>query len=226
MARPVPQFKARIVPGSYALSRLAADTQVSRLADALQQAAQSEDSPEGVTKPDLAILDCPAGDGILTRMALHAADTVAVPMNFSAIDLTANEITIRLIAAAREERGGKPAFAGIIPNRIPRRDTVARDLAFLVAARLPLLPTIPESAMIRRTGSAEKMERRMVVSGRPRSKAAKQFRALYEVLSGGRDWSREDGLADLAEQLRVPGSSLVSVEDQLMETPLEQVATP
>ncbi len=202
VAQRVPELNCLILPGSYALSELPPDLPLNVLSDCIQSVAhEARDLEDRAFYPDLVIIDCPGGDVAMTRMALYAADCVAVPMNFSALDLTANETTVNLIAAIRDLRGGRPVLAGIIPNRIHRGDTVARDLAFLVASRIPLLPTIPESNLIRRTGSASDLGRRVVVKSHRKSPAAEQFRLLFSVLTGKRRWSREDGLQYLAEQL-------------------------
>jgi chromosome partitioning protein len=199
----LPQFNCLVLPGSYALSDLPKDTPLNALADCIHFTCfEVTDATRQAFLPDLVIIDCPGGDVAMTRMALYAADCVAIPMNFSALDLTANETTINLIASIRDLRGDRPTLAGIIPNRIQRGDSIARDLAFLVASRIPLLPTIPESNLIRRTGAAEDLDKRMVVKSHPKSSAAQQFRLLFEVLNSDRPWSRDDGLQNLAVQLK------------------------
>jgi chromosome partitioning protein len=216
VAHHVPAFNCLILPGSYELSDLPPNLPLNALSDCIHSiACQSQDAAGEPFSPDLVIIDCPGGDVVMTRMALYAADCVAVPMNFSALDLTANETTINLIAAVRDLRGGKPALAGIIPNRIQRGDSVARDLAFLVASRIPLLPTIPESNLIRRTGSAADLDRRVVVKSHPKSSAAEQFRLLFRVLNGDRPWSRDDGLHDLAEQLKTTSDWLMKESEEV-----------
>ena len=71
-----------------------------------------------------------------------------------------------------------------------------------MASRVPLLPAIPESNLIRRTGFDADPGRRLVVSSHPKSRAAERFRLLHHVLGGEQAWSREMGLQDLALQLR------------------------
>ena len=215
VAQHVPTFNCLVLPGSYALSDLPTDLPLNTLSDCIRSIASEHWDVAGqALSPDLVIIDCPGGDLAMTRMALYAADCVAIPMNFSALDLTANETTINLIASVRDLRGGRPALACMIPNRIQRGDSVARDLAFLVASRIPLLPTIPESNLIRRTGSAADIGRRVVVKSHPRSSAAGQFRLLFEVLTGGRPWSREDGLQSLCEQLNTTPEELMQGSEQ------------
>ena len=210
VAHLVPEFNCLVLPGSYALSDLPADLPLNALSDCIHSTAcEPPDVGRQPFSPDLVIIDCPGGDMVMTRMALYAADHVAVPMNFSALDLTANETTINLIAAIRDLRGGRPSLAGMIPNRIQRGDSVARDLAFLVASRIPLLPTIPESNLVRRTGSAAHIGRRVVVKSHPKSSAAEKFRLLFKVLNGDQPWSREDGLQNLAEQLNTTAEWLM-----------------
>lgn len=204
-------LNALVLPGSYALSNLASDLPLNALADCVDALANgSTASAGGSGHPDLVIIDCPGGDVMMARLAVHAADRVLIPLNFSALDMTANESTIHLIDSVREVRGDGPSLAGLVPNRVQRGDTVARDLAFLVASRIPLLPTIPDSNLIRRTGSDADLERRLVVCGHPKSQAADRFRLLYSVLSGARHWSQEDGLRDLAEQVKSTVDWLVS----------------
>jgi chromosome partitioning protein len=207
VAQHLPGLNCLVLPGSYGLSGLPADTPLNALSDCIGALTSELAVVSGhASYPDLVIIDCPGGDVAMTRMALYAADCVAIPMNFSALDLTANETTVNLIAEIRELRGGHPVLAGMIPNRIQRGDSVARDLAFLVASRISLLPTIPESNLIRRTGSAEDIQRRVVVQSHPKSGAAQQLRLLFRVLYGDRPWSREEGLRNLADQLKTsPG---------------------
>jgi nitrogenase subunit NifH len=145
-------------------------------------------------------------------------------MNFSALDLTANEMTVNLIAAVRELRGGRPALAGMIPNRIQRGDSIARDLAFLVAGRVPLLPTIPESNLIRRTGSAADLNRRVVVTSHPKSSAAERFRLLFKVLMGQLPWSRDDGLQDLGDQLNLAAEEFIPGPAEKAKAVLQEAA--
>lgn len=200
-----------VLPGSYALSNLASDLPLNALAECVDALANgSSESADSTMQPDLVIIDCPGGDVMMARLAVYAADRVLIPLNFSALDMTANESTIHLIESVREARVDGPALAGLVPNRVQRGDTVARDLAFLVASRLPLLPTIPDSNLIRRTGSHAELERRLVVCGHPKSQAAERFRLLHSVLSGARPWSQDDGLRDLAEQVKSSVDWLVS----------------
>jgi chromosome partitioning protein len=225
VAQRIPEFNCLVLPGSYALSELPPDLPLNALSDCIHTlAGDAGDAGDQAFKPDLAIIDCPGGDVVMNRMALYAADAVAVPMNFSALDLTANETTVNLIAAVRGLRGGRPALAGMIPNRIQRGDSVARDLAFLVASRVPLLPTIPESNLIRRTGSAADLNRRVVVKSHPKSPAAGQFRLLFSVLMGQRSWSREDGLQDLGHQLNMPAGEFIPGLQEENELALQEAA--
>jgi chromosome partitioning protein len=215
LAQKVPGLNCLVLPGSYALSDLPSDLPLNALADCIHSLASEPTKVEGERdSPDLVIIDCPGGDVAMTRMALYAADRVAIPMNFSALDLTANETTMNLLGEVRLLRGGMPVLAGMIPNRVQREDSVARDLAFLVASRIPLLPTIPESNLIRRTGSAADPAKRVVVNSHPNSGAAEQFRLLYRVLTGKQPWTREDGMRNLAEQLRTSVESLAAERDE------------
>ncbi len=225
VAQRIPEFNCLVLPGSYALSELPADLPINALSDCIHAVAcEARDADDQAFKPDLVIIDCPGGDVVMNRMALYAADAVAVPMNFSALDLTANETTMNLIAAVRDLRGGRPALAGMIPNRIQRGDSIARDLAFLVASRIPLLPTIPESNLIRRTGSAADLNRRVVVKSHPKSSAAEQFRLLFSVLIGQRPWSREEGLQDLGQQLNMSAGQFVPGFEEEREMALREAA--
>lgn len=210
VAQPLPGLHCLVLPGSYALSDLPEDLPLNALTDCIDAMVEEPIEFAGDPfPPDLVIIDCPGGDALMARLAVYAADSVVIPMNFSALDMTANETTVNLIAEVREIRRGRPTLAGLIPNRIQRRDTVARDLAFLVASRILLLPTIPESSLIRRTGSDADFRRRLVVSGHPNSHAAERLRLLYRVLVGDQSWSREDGLRDLADQLRATVDGLL-----------------
>jgi cellulose biosynthesis protein BcsQ len=225
VAHRIPEFNCLVLPGSYALSDLPADLPLNALSDCIRSVAfEAQNVGDQALQPNLVIIDCPGGDVAMNRMALYAADAVAVPMNFSALDLTANETTINLIAAVRDLRGGKPALAGMIPNRIQRGDSIARDLAFLVASRIPLLPTIPESNLIRRTGSAADLNRRVVVKSHPKSLAAEQFRLLFRVLIGQRAWSREEGLRDLGQQLNMAAGEFVPGLEAERELALPEAA--
>lgn len=215
VAERAPGLNCLILPGSYALSDLPSDLPLNALAECIHALGCGRPGVEGERfSADLVIIDCPGGDVAMTRMALYAADRVAVPMNFSALDLTANEMTMNLLADVRLLRGGMPVLSGIIPNRIQRGDSVARDLAFLVASRMPLLPTVPESNLIRRTGSALDPAKRVVVTSHPNSGAAEQFHLLYRVLTGKQPWTREDGLRNLAEQLKASVDWLAAEPDE------------
>jgi chromosome partitioning protein len=211
LAVPLDDLGCWVLPGSLALSKLAPAVSPAALRSALGRTA-GEGGPKG-SLPDIVILDSPAGEGPLTRLVLAAADLIAVPTSFSALDLAANEVTVQLIAAVRHAAKERARFLGIIPNRVPRNDTVARDLAFLIADRVPLLPTIPDSNYLRRTGAAEEPRKRLVVLGAPSSKAAERIRLLYRVLVGRQPWSKEDGLRDLAKQLGERPERLAALDE-------------
>ena len=205
---------AMVLPGSYALSDLPADLPLNALADCIE-AMREGHTTTATSRPDLVIIDCPGGDVAMARQAVYAADQVVIPLNFSALDMTANEATIHLIASVRQVRPRGPALAGLIPNRIQRGDTVARISPSLWPPGFVLLPAIPESNLIRRTGFDADAERRLVVSSHPKSRAAERFRLLHRVLCGEQEWSQEMGLEDLALQLRSSIPDLVAIRSRL-----------
>ena len=141
---------------------------------------------------DWVILDAPPNLGMLTWMALAAAEEVIIPVRTEPYDTmgvglilgTINKIQRRLNPALR--------LTGILPTQFDRRKSVDREvLEHLVASiesRAPVLSPIPNSAVF---GHAAR-DGRIVVEASPLSGAAMVYANLAKAIANGTPLPRSD----------------------------------
>jgi chromosome partitioning protein len=134
---------------------------------------------------DLVLLDCPANLGLLTVNALHAADSVLIPVSmqdegaFNGID----GVITRVQEVARR-REGLPQILGLLRTRVGD-SAAARDIeAALGQLSVPVFDiAIPESKAFQTAGT-----RRLVLTeSRPSLPGARAYETFtHEVLLKGR----------------------------------------
>ena len=113
--------------GGIAVQCLDAERGIVLVADEIEHLASEAGS-------DLLVLDCPADLREAAEVAMLLADLVLIPVTPSPLDIWAAETTVRLARKARQLRGdGSPRIA-LVPNRLNRSTTMARDLPPTLAA--------------------------------------------------------------------------------------------
>jgi chromosome partitioning protein len=143
---------------------------------------------------DWVILDAPPNLGMLTWMALAAAEEVIIPVRTEPYDTmgvglilgTINKIQRRLNPALR--------LTGILPTQFDRRKSVDREvlehLVRSIESRAPVLSPVPNSAVF---GHASR-DGRIVVEASPLSAAAIVYASLAKAIANGTPLPRSDAL--------------------------------
>ncbi len=135
---------------------------------------------EGVTSAyDEVIIDCPPSLGLLTVNALFAADRVLIVAEPAAWSSDGVEQILRNVARIAERRGGRPAVAGIVVNRLGR----TRDATYWDSMLRETHPTMMLTPAIRlRAAVAEAAAQSMPVHALTRDGAA-EARAEFDHLA-------------------------------------------
>lgn len=141
---------------------------------------------------DLLLIDPPGENKAVNLAVLRGVDTIAMPLAFSALDITAAQVTIGYIHLVQQERQGAPVFLGLIPNAVVRwggldRAVVGSQEGNFITELIrsgKLLPFIPNSQFLRKTFVQQTSQGRVTVPGfAPGSAAASRLAALWAALS-------------------------------------------
>ncbi len=147
---------------------------------------------------DWIIVDAPPNLGMLTWMALAAAEDVIIPVRTEPYDTMGVGLIIGTINKIQRRLNPGLRLTGILPTQFDRRKSVDREvLEHLVAsigAKAPLLAPIPDSAVF---GHASR-NGRIVVEASPSSSAALVYTALARAIATGAPLPRTE-LTALAE---------------------------
>jgi chromosome partitioning protein len=131
---------------------------------------------------DEVVIDCPPSLGLLTVNALFAADRVLVVAEPAAWSSDGVDQILRNIGRISERRGGRPAVAGIVVNRLGR----TRDAAFWAAQLAEVHPSLVLDPPIRlRAAIAEAAAQSLPITAltRPGSdEAVAELLALFDAL--------------------------------------------
>jgi chromosome partitioning protein len=131
---------------------------------------------------DEVIIDCPPSLGLLTVNALFAADRVLIVAEPAAWSSDGVEQILRNIGRIAERRGGRPAVAGIVVNRLGR----TRDATYWDGQLRELHPDLVIEPSVRlRAAVAEAAAQSSPVHGLTRdgaAEAAAEFDELARVL--------------------------------------------
>gem|GEM_PF-185732 len=134
---------------------------------------------------DWIILDAPPNLGMLTWMALAAAEEAIIPVRTEPYDTMGVGLIIGTINKIQRRLNPALRLVGILPTQFDRRKSVDREvLAHLVASigsHAPLLCPIPDSAVF---GHAAR-NGRIVVEASPGSAAAIAYAALARAIAEG-----------------------------------------
>jgi chromosome partitioning protein len=134
---------------------------------------------EGVTDGyDEVVIDCPPSLGLLTVNALFAADRVLIVAEPAAWSSDGVEQILRNITRIAERRGGRPAVAGIVVNRLGR----TRDAAYWAGQLRELHPTMVLEPSVRlRAAVAEAAAQSTAVHALTRDGAAEAAAEFDEL---------------------------------------------
>ena len=142
-------------------------------------------APEGSKPVDFVLVDPPGENRELNLAVLSAVDVAATPVMVSSPDMAATGLTLQLIAIAQSKRGGRPAFLGLIPNRISRRGSIERAFLEVILNSNKVLPYLPTSDVLR--GTFVRRSRQggeAVIHFSPRSTLARRLVYLWESMNG------------------------------------------
>jgi len=134
---------------------------------------------------DFVIIDAPPNLGMLTWMALAAAEDVIIPVRTEPYDTMGVGLILGSISKVQRRLNPSLRLAGILPTQYDKRKSVDREvLAHLVTAmgeKAPVLEPIPDSAIF---GHAAR-NGRIAVEASPTAPAALVYIRLALALSTG-----------------------------------------
>lgn len=134
---------------------------------------------------DFVVIDAPPNLGMLTWMALAAAQDVIIPVRTEPYDAMGVGLILGTINKVQRRLNPALRLAGILPTQYDRRKSVDREvLAHLVAAlggKAPVLVPVPDSAVF---GHAAR-NGRIALEANPSSRAAQVYARLAEGLASG-----------------------------------------
>jgi chromosome partitioning protein len=135
---------------------------------------------------DFILLDCPAGAGILTGMALLSADEVVIPLTPDFLSYRSLASLMRIIHSLRQRSNPKLRIAGLFLTMYDSRTRHARDI--LTALRNTYGGEIPFfSAVVRNSVRLKEapVVGQSVIKYAPQSQAAQAFRQIATELEQG-----------------------------------------
>jgi chromosome partitioning protein len=141
---------------------------------------------------DWIIVDAPPNLGMLTWMALAAAEEVIIPVRTEPYDTMGVGLIIGTINKIQRRLNPALRLIGILPTQFDRRKSVDREvlahLAVSLGSKAPLLSPIPDSAVF---GHASR-NGRIVVEAAPTSAAAVVYAGLARAIASFTPLPRTD----------------------------------
>jgi chromosome partitioning protein len=141
---------------------------------------------------DWVILDAPPNLGMLTWMALAAAEQVIIPVRTEPYDTMGVGLILGTINKIQRRLNPTLRLAGILPTQFDRRKSVDREVLQHLAASLgpsaPLLAPVPDSAIF---GHAAR-NGRIAVEASPAAAASAVYLALAQAIADGTPLPRTD----------------------------------
>jgi chromosome partitioning protein len=134
---------------------------------------------------DFVVIDAPPNLGVLTWMALAAADEVIIPVRTEPYDAMGVGLILGTITKVQRRLNPSLRLAGILPTQYGRRKSVDREvlahLAQAMADKAPVLEPVPESAVF---GHAAR-NGRVATEASPSNAAAQVYLRLAAALAQG-----------------------------------------
>jgi chromosome partitioning protein len=149
------------------------------------EAVLGEALDEVRSKYDFVVVDAPPHLGLLTWMALGAADLVVVPVQTEPPDAMGVGLILNTIQKVQRRLNNRLRVAGILPTRYSARQSVDREvlqqLIQLTAGKVAVLEPVPNSAIF---GNAA-WSSRIALEASPRAKAVGVYVRLAHALATG-----------------------------------------
>ncbi len=144
---------------------------------------------------DYILLDCPANAGILTGMALAAADEVIIPTTLDYLSFRALQWFLFIIRQVRETVNPDLRVSGIFYSMVDSRTRHAREMASQIqstyGAEIPIFSTtVRQSVGLKEATGAGKT----ILQYAPDSVGAQSYRALAQEIDGGIQETSENEL--------------------------------
>jgi chromosome partitioning protein len=134
---------------------------------------------------DFIIIDAPPNLGVLTVMALTAADLVIIPVQTEPFDSMGVGLILQTIKKVQRRLNTRLRLAGILPTRYAASRTVDRQVVeHLVAAMegaAPILEPVPDSAIFGRAA----ISGRLALDASPSAKPVQVYIRLAAALGAG-----------------------------------------
>lgn len=141
---------------------------------------------------DFIVIDAPPNLGMLTWMALAAAQEVLIPVRTEPYDTMGVGLILNTIHKVQRRLNPGLRLAGILPTQFGRRKSVDREvLSHLVTAlggKVPVLEAVPDSAVF---GHAAR-NGRIALEASPTSPATTVYRRLADCIINGRPLPRAE----------------------------------
>lgn len=134
---------------------------------------------------DFVVIDAPPHLGLLTWMALGAADLVVVPVQTEPPDAMGVGLILNTIQKVQRRLNNRLRVAGILPTRYSARQSVDREvlqqLIQLTAGKAAVLEPVPNSSIFGNAAWAS----RIALEASPRAKAVGVYFRLSHALATG-----------------------------------------
>jgi chromosome partitioning protein len=141
---------------------------------------------------DFIVIDAPPNLGMLTWMALAAAEEVIIPVRTEPYDTMGVGLILATINKVQRRLNPALRLTGILPTQYGKRKSVDREvLAHLIAAmgeKAPVLEPVPDSAVF---GHAAR-DGRIAAEASPTAPAVMVYIRLAEAIVAGRTLPRAD----------------------------------
>ena len=141
---------------------------------------------------DFVVIDAPPNLGMLTWMALAAAEEVIIPVRTEPYDTMGVGLILSTINKVQRRLNPRLRLTGILPTQFGKRKSVDREvLTYLVRAmadKAPVLEPVPDSAVF---GHASR-NGKIATEVSPSSPAVLAYLNLAQALTGGTPLPRAD----------------------------------
>lgn len=132
---------------------------------------------------DFVVIDAPPNLGLLTYMALVAADKVFVPVQTEPPDAMGVALLLDTVSKIQRRLNSRLRVGGILPTRFNSRQAVDREVLYYliehISQKAPILEPVPESSVFGNAAWAA----RVAVEASPKTKAVRPYLRLAASLA-------------------------------------------